>query len=56
MDKDLMERRINAIEIQCNVADAKVEQEWILGEGYVNLPTRRLRELVELARIGLEHA
>lgn len=56
MDRELMLKRIDAIEIQCNVADQKVEEEWILGEGYVNLPTRRLRELLELARIGLEHA
>jgi hypothetical protein len=55
-NKDLMTRRIDAYELQCDVADVKEQETWPDGTGYVNVPTRRLRELLELARVGLEHA
>jgi len=56
MDKELMRRRIEAYEIQCDVSENNSDDRWIVHGGALMIPTRRLRELLELARIGLEHA
>lgn len=54
LDKDLMTKRIDATEIACNVAISYENP--LAMDAEVTLPARRILELVELARIGLEHA
>lgn len=53
-NRELMLRRIDATEIACNVAISYENP--LAMDAEVTLPARRILELVELARIGLEHS
>lgn len=57
MDKEVLRKRIDAIDIACTATLAgDPDNQWIIEEGYLTFPARRIQELVKLARIGLEHA
>jgi len=55
MDTQLLRKRIDAIETACAVAErVELLEQWaVTVDATVTLNTRRVRELVELARIGL---
>lgn len=49
----MLERRINAIDVACKVT-LNPDDRWVIADAQITLSTRRVQELVELARKGLE--
>lgn len=57
MDKNVLRNRLDAMETACEVAEkADTLESWaVTVDATVTLNTRRVKELIKLARIGLEH-
>jgi hypothetical protein len=57
MDKTVLSKRLDAMELAARLnVEENPDDRWIVHEGYVTLPARRVIEAIGLARIGLEHA